>query len=82
MYEWDAAAWYVDSLIDGTTGTGSVPAYTRVDTRIGRPIGERADISIAGQNLLRARHPEFLDGLQVTPMDAGRAVSARISWHF
>ena len=80
--EWDAAAYYVDSLIDGTLGTGAVGAYTRVDTRIGRPIGERGEISIGGQNLLRARHLEFLDGLQVTPMDTGRAVVAKILWRF
>ncbi len=80
--EWDSAAYYVDSLIDGSTGAGTVPAYTRVDTRLGRPFGEHAEVSLTGQNLLSAHHLEFLDGLQVTPMDVGRAVVARISWHF
>ena len=80
--EWDAAAYYVDSLTDGSTGTGTVPAYTRVDTHLGRPLGERTEVSIAGQNLLQARHLEFLDGLQLIPMDTGRTVVAKILWHF
>ena len=80
--EWDSAAYYVDSLINGTSGTGIVPPYVRLDTRFGKQIGEHTDVSLGGQNLLQPRHLEFLDGLQVTPMAAGRAVVARLSWHY
>jgi iron complex outermembrane recepter protein len=80
--EWDASAYYVSSIIDATGMLGKVPAYTRVDTRIGKRLGEYAELSISGQNLLRAKHAEFLDGLQVTPLEAGRAVVARLTWRF
>jgi iron complex outermembrane recepter protein len=80
--EWDTSAYYVSSIIDATGTLGKVPAYTRVDTRIGKRLGEYAELSISGQNLLRAKHAEFLDGLQVTPLEAGRAVVARLTWRF
>jgi iron complex outermembrane recepter protein len=75
--EWDTSVYFVGSL-----AMGPVPAYTRVDTRVGWHIGEFVDIGITGQNLLTARHIEFLDGLQVTPMETARAIVAKITWHF
>jgi iron complex outermembrane receptor protein len=80
--EWDTSVYYVGSLGIGSTGTPPVAAYTRVDTRIGWHMGESVDIGITGQNLLTARHVEFLDGLQVTPMETARAVVAKVTWHF
>jgi iron complex outermembrane receptor protein len=80
--EWDTSAYYVSSIIDATGGLGAVPAYTRLDTRIGWRLGEFAELSIGGQNLLTSRHLEFLDGLQVTPMETGRAAVARVTWRF
>jgi iron complex outermembrane receptor protein len=75
--EWDTSVYFVGSL-----AMGPVPAYTRVDTRVGWHIGEFVDIGITGQNLLTPRHIEFLDGLQVTPMETARAIVAKITWHF
>lgn len=75
--EWDTSAYYVGSLT-----IGPVPAYTRLDTRVGWHIGKLVDISIIGQNLLSPRHIEFLDGLQVTPLETVRSVAARIAWRF
>jgi iron complex outermembrane receptor protein len=75
--EWDTSVYFVGSL-----AMGPVPAYTRVDTRLGWHIGEFVDIGITGQNLLTPRHIEFFDGLQVTPMETARAVVAKITWHF
>ena len=80
--EWDTSVYYVGALGIGSQGTPPVPAYTRVDTRVGWHIGEFVDIGITGQNLLTARHIEFLDGLQVTPMETARAIVAKITWHF
>jgi iron complex outermembrane recepter protein len=75
--EWDTSVYYVGSLANGP-----VPAYTRLDTRIGWHIGRFVDAGITGQNLLTPRHIETLDGLQVTPMETARAVVAKIVWHF
>jgi iron complex outermembrane receptor protein len=76
--EWDTSVYFVGSLAQGP-----VPAYTRVDTRVGWHIGEYVDVGITGQNLLTPRHIEFLGGgLQVTPMETARAIVAKITWHF
>jgi iron complex outermembrane receptor protein len=75
--EWDTSVYYVGSL-----GDGPVPAYTRLDTRVGWKIGKFVSIGLTGQNLLTPRHIEFLDGLQVTPLESARAVIAKIAWHF
>ena len=75
--EWNTSVYYVGSL-----GDGPVPAYTRLDTRFGWHIGRFVGVSITGQNLLTPRYIEFLDGLQVTPMETARAVVAKIVWHF
>ena len=55
--DWDVEAWHVGHLRDG--GVGSVPAYNRVDTRLGWRIGRSAEISVVGQNLLTPLHAEF-----------------------
>jgi iron complex outermembrane receptor protein len=75
--EWDVSAYYVGALT-----TGPVPAYTRLDTKLGWHIGESIAVGITGQNLLSPRHVEFLDGLQVTPTETARAVIAKITWRF
>jgi len=75
--EWDTSAYYVGAL-----AIGPVPAYTRLDTRLGLHIGQFVDMSITGQNLLTPRYIEFLDALQVTPMETSRAVVAKIAWRF
>jgi iron complex outermembrane recepter protein len=75
--EWDASAGFVGAL-----RVGPVPSYIRVDTRIGWRIGESVDVSVIGQNLLTPRHFEFLDGLQIHPTPAGRAVFGKITWSF
>jgi iron complex outermembrane receptor protein len=80
--EWDTSAYYVGLLAGVTTGPGISPAYTRLDTRLGWRVGEYTEIGLTGQNLLSPRHVEFMDGLQVVPMEAARALVAKITWHF
>ncbi len=75
--EWDATAFYVGSL-----RSGPVPSYVRLDTRLGWMVGESVEISIAGQNLLSPRHPEFLNTYQVAPTSAERSVIGKVTWHF
>ena len=75
--EWDVSAYYVGAL-----AIGPVPAYTRLDTRLGWRFGEHTDVSIAGQNLLAPHHLEFADGLQVLPTQVERSFVARMTWGF
>ncbi|HEX4273836.1 MAG TPA: TonB-dependent receptor [Bryobacteraceae bacterium] len=80
--EWDTSVFYVGTLAGGSTASGVVPAWTRVDTRFGWRVNDKTEISLTGQNLLTPRHIEFLDGLQVIPMETARAVVARVTWRF
>lgn len=76
--EWDNTVAYVGNL----PGPG-VPAYTRVDTRLGWHAGERLELSIVGQNLLSPRHQEFSAGVYPASYTlVERSVFARVTWHF
>jgi iron complex outermembrane receptor protein len=55
--EWDNTLEYVSKL-----STGNIPAYARLDSRLGWRIGESVELSVVAQNLLSPRHPEFADG--------------------
>ena len=61
--EFDTSVYYVDNLRDTSTFQNpmiKVPNYTRLDLRLGwRPI-KALELSVAGQNLLDGRHPEFI----------------------
>ena len=78
--EWDSAAYYVGHLRDG--GNGPVPAYTRVDTRLGWRIGRSIELSLAGQNLLAPRHAEFHDAYEVNRTLVERSVLGKITLRF
>ncbi len=74
--DWDTTLMFVSDL-----PTLHVPAYTRLDTRIGWRIGEFVELSVAGQNLLRPGHMEFYDpALHAT--DVQRSVFGKITWRF
>jgi len=76
--EWDAAVYHVGAL----RGETPIPAYTRVDTRLGWRLGEYMDFSIVGQNLLRPRRPEFPDNDGLSHVLVSRSIAARITWSF
>jgi iron complex outermembrane receptor protein len=76
--EFDHTLEYVSKL-----SVGSIPAYARLDCRLGWRVGESVDVSVVGQNLLAPRHAEFGDGyypLNHTLVDRG--VFGRVTWHF
>lgn len=52
--EFDTALYRVGYLAEG-----KIPAYLRLDARLGWHIAERLEVSLVGQNLLDPRHPEF-----------------------
>ncbi len=76
--EWDDTIGFVSRL-----SVGNVPAYARLDSRLGWRIGEFVELSVVGQNLLTPRHAEFSS--TVYPMDytlVERSVFAKFTWRF
>jgi iron complex outermembrane recepter protein len=62
--ELDLFAGYTSRLgpttIPGHASSPGVPAYTRLDLRLGWRPNDRLELGVVGQNLLRDRHPEFI----------------------
>jgi len=75
--EWDTSAYFV-----GRLNTGPVPAYTRLDTRLGWALGESVYFSVSGQNLLTPHHLELLTKEQVRSTEVERSIVGKITWHF
>lgn len=62
----------------------SVPAYTRVDARLGWAASETVSFSLAAQNLVGPAHVEFdglLDGVPARSR-VGRTAYGQVSWRF
>jgi iron complex outermembrane receptor protein len=78
--EWDSSLYYVGRLREG--GNGPVPAYSRVDTRLGWRLGSSLEISVVGQNLLSPRHPEFHDAYEIHRTLMQRSALGRVTWRF
>ena len=77
-WEWDTSVYGV-----GRLPSFGVPAYARVDTRVGWRLSERAAISLVGQNLLRRRHTEFGSlGASIETTEVKRTGYARFTWSF
>jgi iron complex outermembrane recepter protein len=77
-FEFDQSLYYTGSL-----SLGPVPAYTRYDVRVGWHPTEKAEFSIVGQDLLHARHMEFVGfGDIYVPMPVKRGFYAKLTWRF
>ncbi len=75
--DWDTSAYFVGKLTES-----SIPAYTRVDARLGWRIGESVELSLVGQNLLTPRHSEFGDAFEVNHTLIERAALVKLTWRF
>jgi iron complex outermembrane receptor protein len=77
-----AALRWVDSLHtnDGAV-PGTVPSYFELDTRLAWHASRRLELSVAGQNLLHNRHPEygFPDPARV---EIERSVYGKLAWRY
>lgn len=86
--EFDNVVYYVDSLPDSRTTTGTspdqngVPSYVRLDTRIGYLPNENLELSIAGQNLTDHRHQEFKQGDFNNKTEVGRSFYFKVVWQY
>jgi iron complex outermembrane receptor protein len=76
--EWDSTLGYVSKL-----AVGNIPAYARVDSRLGWRVGEFVEFSLVGQNLLTPRHAEFGNGFSTTNYTlVERSVFVKMTWRF
>jgi iron complex outermembrane recepter protein len=75
--EWDNTLEYVSKLV-----VGSVPAYARLDSRLGWRVGEFVELSVVGQNLLSPRQAEFFDTDSLNRTLVERSVFAKVTWRF
>jgi iron complex outermembrane receptor protein len=75
-FEWDQTIGYTSRLAAG------IPGFVRLDTRIGRQMGEFWELSIVGQNLLTPRHPEFPDFQFIDHMLDQRSIFLKITTRF
>lgn len=77
-FEFDTAVYRV-----GRLATGKIPAYTRLDARLGWRVAERMELSIVGQNLLDPRHQEFNAQVQsFVTTQPERSVYGQMTWRF
>ncbi len=76
--DFDSCLFYVSTL----RGAGTTPSYTRLDMRLARRVGDSIEISIVGQNLLSARHPEFFDSQGLVHTLVRRTVFGKVTWTF
>ena len=75
---WDANAYFV-----GPLPTESVPSYTRLDTQVSWRLGERIELNLVGQNLLKDHHAEFNNVLQsINSSLIKRSAYAKLTWQF
>ena len=75
--EFDQSLYYTARLPGG-----SIPGHARLDLRLGRHIGERTEISLVGQNLLRPRSTEYGDSFSIIGTQAVRSVYGQVTWRF
>jgi iron complex outermembrane receptor protein len=75
--EFDQSLYYTARLPGG-----GIPGHARLDLRLGRHFGERAEISLVGQNLLRPRSMEYGDSFSIIGTQAVRSVYGQVTWRF
>ena len=61
----------------------AVPGFTVLDLRYAWRVGPQFELSLVGQNILNARHQEFVsDYLPVVQTDIGRSLTLKGTWRF
>lgn len=78
--EFDAGLRWIDSLtINNGPAVGIVPSYVELDSRLAWHLSGRWELSVAGQNLLHSRHPEY--GFpSPTRVEIERSVYGKVAW--
>ena len=73
----DNSLFFVDSL-----PAQSIPAYTRLDSRLGWKLRRNITVSLVGQNLVSPHHLEFGGAEQAIATEADRSVFGKVLWSF
>jgi len=73
----DSSLYFVGGL-----PAAGVPAYARLDSRLGWKLRKGIDASIVGQNLLSPHHLEFGNVEQAIATEVDRSVFGKIVWTF
>ncbi len=60
----------------------SIPGHARLDVRLGRRIGEMAEISLVGQNLLQSHMFEYGGSTGLQAMESVRSAYAKLTFRF
>ncbi|MEO8125548.1 MAG: TonB-dependent receptor [Bryobacteraceae bacterium] len=76
-WDFDQALYYTPRLPNS-----SIPGHARLDLRLSRRIGEVAEISVVGQNLLRPRSFEYGDANALVGTQTVRSIYGKITWRF
>lgn len=81
--QWDAWLRRVGQLAGNGSGIDRVPAYTSLDMRLAWKAQPNLEISLVGQNLLDADHPEMvMTNILSTPVQIERGVYLKADWKF
>jgi iron complex outermembrane receptor protein len=80
----DVLAYYSSTSQSDSLGNLQLPVapYVRVDVRVGWRVKPNWEFSLAGQNLLTARHLEFVPEALSSPSYIKRGVYLRSTWRF
>jgi len=73
--QFDAGAYYVGALRNL-----AIPAYTRLDARLGYRPWRDFEMSLTGQNLQRGRHAEFFTVPPYRNAAIGRSLIVTLTW--
>jgi iron complex outermembrane receptor protein len=77
-WSFDTSLFYCDSLHDG-----ALPAYWRLDVRLGWRPCRAMEVSLKAENLLDGEHPEFEETIFHTrPTQVPRSILGEITWRF
>jgi iron complex outermembrane recepter protein len=76
--------WQFDASLAhvGRLQSVDIPAYSRVDARLGGSLGAGINLSLVGQNLTNSRHLEFAGFEGVHFSEVRRNVYLKATWHF
>ena len=76
--------WEADATLHALSASDEhrVPAYARLDVRAGYRVSPRLTVSLAGLNLLDARHVEFVSILNEEISQPRRGVLLQTTWAF
>lgn len=75
--DWDTSLYFIGQVSDQ-----QIPSYTRLDMQVRWRVMESVEFSVAGQNLLTARHLEFGDAYGVGHTEISRSALGKLTWRF